>query len=733
MNKTHEGGAKHGGEERKPNRLVDESSTYLQQHAHNPVDWYPWSSEALEKSKTEDKPILLSIGYAACHWCHVMAHESFEDDKTAELMNKYFVNIKVDREERTDLDDIYMKAVQMMTGQGGWPMTVFLTPELKPFFGGTYFPPNDRHGLPGFPKILKALAQAWSDQREDIKANSEELTAHLKALENLPVDEKEGQNSVNAETIQLAVEKLVKNFDSKWGGFGGAPKFPHSFSLNLAMRYIKNGKVQKTQEACAELVKTSLDRMADGGIHDQLGGGFARYSTDRQWLVPHFEKMLYDNALLALTYVDGSVLFERPYWQRAAEKIFEFVMNELSTEDGAFYSSLDADSEGEEGKFYVWKEAELRDILTPSDFTFVADVFGITQGGNFEHSTNVFHLRQPLEETLAKHKLKEDEFWTKFEGIRQLLLGERNQRIRPGLDEKVLTSWNSLMITALVAGYRAFGEDAYLDAAKRAASFILTKMISDDGILMRTWGRGKAKLNGYLDDYAYFTEALLEIASVDDDPHWFVDAHRFAEAIISLFWDKEEDLLCYTSDDHEKLLTKPKSFYDGAIPSGTSVSIWCFLRIAKLTGDKGYMELAEKLLSIYAPYARKYPDQFSNLLCAMDFFLANGPEIVCIERANDDYYKDIVREHVLAINARYIPDKVVMLDSIVEGASSTRLAEVMKEKLGIENPLLSGKGLIEGQPAVYVCRNFACERPISDMNSLKDKISELGAINIKLK
>ena len=733
MSKTHTSDAKDSSALSKPNRLIDESSTYLQQHAHNPVDWYPWSEEALKKSKDENKPILLSIGYSACHWCHVMAHESFEDEKTAALMNKYFINVKVDREERTDLDEIYMKAVQMMTGHGGWPMTVFLTPDLKPFFGGTYFPPGDRHGLPGFPKLLNALAKAWDEQRDDILANSEELTSHLISMDKLPVDPDPKDDAISLDTVEVAVEKLLKNFDKTWGGFGGAPKFPHSFSLNLAMRYIKNGKKKSTQQACAELVKTSLDKMADGGIHDQIGGGFARYSTDREWLVPHFEKMLYDNALLALTYVDGYLLFDRPYWKRAAEKIFEFVLAELGTEGGAFYSSLDADSEGEEGKFYVWSEKELRDILTPTDFAFVSDVFGVTARGNFEHGTNVLHLAKPLEETLAKHKLKEPELWMRFEGIRQLLLSERERRVRPGRDEKVLTSWNSLMITASVAGYRAFGDDAYLNAAKRAADFIIGNLISEDGTLLRTWGKGKAKLKGYLDDYAYFTEALLELASVDDEPHWFVDAMRFAEGIIAEFWDAEEDTLCYTSGDHEKLLTRPKSFYDGAIPSGVSVSLFCFLRIAKLTGDKGYMELAQKLLGHYAPYARKYPDQFSNLLCAMDFYLANGPEIVCIERANDEFYRDIAREHVLAINERYIPDKVVLIDSIMEGESTTRLARAVKEKLGIESPLLEGRGLIEGQPSIYICRNFTCEQPILDMNKLKEKVEEMGAISIELK
>ncbi len=615
---------------KKLNRLASESSTYLQQHACNPVDWYPWSSEALAAAKEQDKPILLSIGYAACHWCHVMAHESFEDDQTAQIMNRYFINIKVDREERTDLDEIYMKAVQMMTGHGGWPMTVFLTPDLLPFFGGTYFPPSDRHGLPGFSRLLVALAKVWQEQREDIKSNAEEVTNQLLAMDNLSSESGSDKGMLDRETVEIALEQLLKNMDSQWGGFGSAPKFPHSFSLNLAMRYIKNGSKKDLQESCVKLVRTSLDRMAEGGIQDQLGGGFARYSTDRKWLVPHFEKMLYDNALLALTYLDGFLLFGKEYWKRVAEQIFQFVLNDLITEDGAFYSSLDADSEGEEGRFYVWHEAELKEALSPEEFQFLKESFAVEALGNFEHSTNILHLSKPLDQLCADFGLEQSQFWQKIDHIRQILLKLRDQRVHPGLDEKVLTGWNSLMITAFVAGYRVCGNEAYLNAAKTAAKFILEHMISSDGKILRTWGKGKAKLYGYLDDYSYFTEALLELASVDDSPCWFENAVQFSDQIIERFYDDQANTLWYTSLEHEKLITRPKSIYDGAVPSGMSVAISCFLKVAKLTNQNKYLNLAEKLLLKYASLARKYPDQFSNLLCAMDFHLANGPSILCL-------------------------------------------------------------------------------------------------------
>jgi uncharacterized protein YyaL (SSP411 family) len=715
----------------KPNRLIDESSTYLQQHAYNPVDWYPWNAEALAKARSEDKPILLSIGYSACHWCHVMAHESFEDADTASLMNKFFVNIKVDREERTDLDEIYMKAVQMMTGHGGWPMTVFLTPDLKPFYGGTYFPPQDRHGMPSFKKLLIALSDAWKEQREDIVHNSNELTNHLIAMDKLP---SEGMlaNAVQKETITAAVQKLANSFDSKWGGFGGAPKFPHTFSLNLAMRYIKNGEKLSLRETCVEVVRTSLDRMADGGMHDQLGGGFARYSTDRLWLVPHFEKMLYDNALLAQSYIDGYLLFGREYWKRVARRIFEFVSNELTTEDGAFYSSLDADSEGEEGKFYVWNANEVSELLDKQEQSFITDVFGITAHGNFEHGTNVLHLSRPLEQMLATHALSETDFWQRVDRIGAKLLATRAKRVRPGRDEKVLTSWNSLMITAFVSGYRAFGEEKFLQCAKKAARFILNNLVTEDGRLLRTWGRGGAKLSGYLDDYAYFAEALMELAAVEDDPDWLVNAARFMDAIVSRFWDSTENSLCFTSVEHEALLTKPKSFYDGAVPSGVSVSLNCLLRLAKLTGRQSYSDMAEKLLSTYAPFAGKYPDQFSNFLCAMDFHLAKGEEMVWIEREQTKRPPSVIQEHVRILNKGYIPSKVVLFDSVVEGHEGTKVNSAFKQHLGSECPLLTDKRLIDDKPTLYICQDYTCEEPLNDIGRIEKRLEELALVDISL-
>jgi uncharacterized protein YyaL (SSP411 family) len=692
------------------NRLVNETSTYLLQHAHNPVDWYAWGEEALTRSKKEDKPIFLSIGYAACHWCHVMEHESFEDKDTASLMNTNFINIKVDREERTDLDEIYMKAVQMMTGHGGWPMTVFLTPELKPFFGGTYFPPEDRHGLPGFKKLLLGVTEAWKNQREEIEKSSDAITEQLSSIDRLP-SERDQSSSIDSEitsAIDSAVGRYLVSFDQKWGGFGGAPKFPHSFSLALTMRYVAHIQKSKSSkyEECLQLITTTLDRMAYGGMQDQLGGGFARYSVDRQWLVPHFEKMLYDNALLCQTYFDGYLLTGRSYWRDVACNILEFVLRELKTENGAFYSSLDADSEGEEGRFYVFKSDEIIASLG-ADGHWFNDVFGISATGNFEHGTSVLHLTDSPENLASKYKLSIDEFWQKLETFKKRVLKERDKRVRPQRDEKVLVGWNSLMISAFVDGYRVTGESKYLDAAKDATRFILNELITKEGRLLRTWGKGKAKLNAYLDDYSYFVQALLDMASVDGELIWYQNARRLTDHMLRHFWDSEQDNFFYTSDDHETLLARPKNHFDGSVPSATSVAIFDMLRLAFLSGNTEYRNKAEKLIQLYLPYAKKIPEQFANLLCACDFYLANPVEIALLADTAGG------AKFIQAIGRIYLPNKIMLVSSESGG-----------EKF--ESPLLEGRALIDSKSTVYICRNYACDAPITDLDVLEQKVSTLS-------
>jgi uncharacterized protein YyaL (SSP411 family) len=699
-----------------PNRLANETSTYLQQHCQNPVDWYPWGEEALHLAKQENKPILLSIGYAACHWCHVMAHESFEDQETADLMNELFVNIKVDREERTDLDEIYMKAIQLMTGHGGWPMTVFLTPDCQPFFGGTYFPVNDHHGLPGFKKVLKNVAAAWKTSNAQILDSASELANHLKLMERIKSDKSDDNDKtgfaavVNTNTINAALEKIQRNFDRDHGGFGGAPKFPHSMSLDLAMRACAKSSTfsDSRKEECLDVVQITLDKMAYGGIYDQIGGGFARYSVDRHWLVPHFEKMLYDNALLAKTYIDGYLLTGREYWLRVAEGILNFVSRELTTNQGAFYSSLDADSEGEEGKFYVWRPEQITAVLGEEEGTWFNQVFGVSERGNFEHKTSILHLSKSPEELSRQFTTPLDKLWQRIDSASAKLMEERAQRIRPTRDEKVLTSWNSLMITAFIKGYKATAKPEYLQAALKAANFILDNLKVDDR-LMRVWGmpvnatdsQGIVKLQGCLDDYAYFIEALLNLASVDGDAKWLNTAEQLAQSMIKYFRDEEEGGLFFTACDHEELVVRPRSHYDGSVPSGTSVATTVLLKLYKLTGKAAYLTLVEEIFGLYGPHFSRMPDQFANLLSCLDMYLFNGPEVAIALAPNDEK-----REMLFALHQKYYPNKVVAV------ASAKAELEFLKDKTAIDQ-----------KTTVYICQNFTCEKPVNSLADLKTKIS----------
>jgi uncharacterized protein YyaL (SSP411 family) len=699
------------------NHLLGETSTYLLQHAHNPVDWYPWGDEALTRARKEDKPILLSIGYAACHWCHVMEHESFEDAATAALMNKDFVCIKVDREERTDLDEIYMKAVQLMTGHGGWPMTVFLTPDLHPFFGGTYYPPEDRHGLPGFKKVLAAINEAWHTRRKEIEESAKDITQHLSKLDSLAgsviAQQKQAQTE-SQDTLIHAAEKMLSSFDNRWGGFGSAPKFPHTFSLELGMRCVSHlsRKKESLREAFKEMVEKTLDCMAYGGIHDQIGGGFARYSVDRQWLVPHFEKMLYDNALLCQTYLNGYLLTGRDYWKSVAEDTMDFVLRELATPDGAFFSSLDADSEGVEGKFYVWTMGEIEQILG-SDAEFFCQVYGVSKTGNFEHATNILHLVGSPEELSSKYKLTLSAFWPKLAPLKEKLLDHRSKRVRPGRDEKVLTNWNSLMISALADGYKVTGNEKYRSAAITAADFILHKM-TVKGRLLHTFAHGKAKLNGYLDDYAYFTQALLDLAAIDGNPDWLNNAISLTETTLKHFRDSHSGEFYYTSDDHEPLIARPKSQFDGSVPSATSCTAFNLIRLDRISNNDQYRQAAEKLLQNYEPYFDKMPDQFANMMGALDFYLSPSTEIVLTKDGSTQG-----KELLLALHGHYLPNKVVLVKDF-------SLTGKGRSKTSGEPALLQGRELVQGKPAVFICRNFACESPITEAKQVSKELKKLA-------
>jgi uncharacterized protein len=678
----------------KANRLIEETSPYLLQHAYNPVDWFAWGDEALAKAKSVDKPILLSIGYAACHWCHVMEHESFEDPEIAEIMNEYFVPIKVDREERPDLDDIYMRSVQMMTGHGGWPMTVFLTPELKPFYGGTYFPPQDRHGMPSFRRVLLSVAKTWDEKREDVLLSSNEMATYLKQMTEV---EKAGAK-LSKEAMDAAVSRLLMIFDRQFGGFGGAPKFPQTSALSFILRKVKDNT------ELHDLLGLTLDKMAIGGIQDQIGGGFARYSVDRQWMVPHFEKMLYDNALLSRLYLEASLVYNgdshrSDYYKDVGKNVLDFVLRELTSDEGAFYSSLDADSEGEEGKFYVFTHKEIEDILGKEDALFACQVYGITPFGNFEHQTTVLNLTDVPLKVASRANLGLGEFNKRLRQVNEKLLAYREKRIRPARDEKALTAWMSLMISGFVVGYRVIQDERYLNAAKKAAEFILNQLVKD-GRLLRTWGKGKAKLNGYLDDYAYFTEALLDLASIDADPKWIQEAIRFADVMVTQFFDPNDGSFFYTSADHETLITRPKSFYDAPIPSASASCAFALLRLAKITDNESYRAKAESTISLYQPYFGKGSEQFSYFLCALDFCLATGAELVLSVKAKATES----REAILAIGENYLPDTLVVVNDVNHGSNL---------------PLLKDRPLILDKPTAYICRNFTCEKPINELADLK--------------
>lgn len=664
-----------------PNRLIHESSPYLKQHAHNPVDWYPWGEEALKRSRELDRPIFLSIGYSACHWCHVMERESFEDPAIGELLNQHFISIKVDREERPDLDQIYMAAVQILTQSGGWPMTVFLTPDLKPFYGGTYFPPRDLYGRPSFRRVVEALAKAWVDQRETISSSGDELAARIGeflSLETTP-------GPLNVEILQNVVQALRRRFDSQWGGFGQAPKFPHPMDLRLLLRlHARFGDADSLT-----MVVKSLDEMARGGIYDQLGGGFHRYSTDARWLVPHFEKMLYDNALLVPVYIDAHQITGQSFYRQIAEETLDYVVREMTGPDGSFYSTQDADSEGEEGKFFVWSDAEIEAILGADDAAFAAKVWNVTAGGNWE-GVNILHRRNSDERDAEISKLPVEEFRLRLSRCKAKLLAERSKRIWPGRDEKVLTAWSGLMIAAFAQAGATFDRSDYLDVARRAAEFVLSKLRTPQGRLLRTTFAGmEAKLNAYLEDYSYMIDSLVSLYEATFEPRWLTEASALAETMISLFWDEKSGGFFYTSSDHESLIARNKDPHDQATPSGNSLATLGLLKLAHLTGRADYREKAEQTLLAFRGLLTTSPMAAGQMLIALDLFLGPVDEVAIVGKPDSDEFKQIVR----AARSGYWPMQML--------AGSSPGDEVV----GLLNDRTSPS------VSVFKCREGVCQAP----------------------
>jgi len=603
------------------NRLAGETSPYLLQHAHNPVDWFPWGEEALHKAKQEDKPILLSIGYSACHWCHVMERESFEDPATAAVMNAGFVNIKVDREERPDLDGIYMQAVQAMTGHGGWPMTVFLAPDGTPFYGGTYFPPEDRHNLPSFTRVLQAIEDAWRNKRDQVLASGMQLREQLAQT----VSASASGTGLDVGVLDAAAKGLIQQFDPNYGGFGNAPKFPQPMAVEFLLRYWK-----RTDDKQALIVaEHTLQQMARGGVFDHLGGGFHRYSTDAEWLVPHFEKMLYDNAQLMRAYADAWVLTGNDRYRIAVEDIFQWLQREMTHPDGAFFCALDSESEGGEGKSYVWTTEELQHVLGREDAELFAAVYGFQPEGNYAEEatgerpgTNIPHLSAPLEEVARTKDIALEELSGRLAQMRQKLLAVRNKRVQPHKDDKVLASWNGLMISALAHAGKELDEPRYVDAAARAAGFIVDRMIDERG-LRRSWRKGKADLPGYLDDYAFLADGLLDLYEATEDERWLTEARKLADNMLADFEDAEGGGLYFTSSQHAELIVRSKNLLGGGnLPSGNGVAAQVLIRLGEITGDQRYILAAERTLQSLSGLMDRAPQATESLILATAMLLA---------------------------------------------------------------------------------------------------------------
>jgi uncharacterized protein len=674
------------------NRLKNETSPYLLQHAENPVDWYPWGDEALRRAKKEDKPILLSIGYSACHWCHVMAHESFEHEPTAQMMNELFVNIKVDREERPDLDDIYMQSVQALSqGRGGWPMTVFLLPDGRPFYGGTYFPREPRYGIPSFRQVMQGVIDAYRNRRDQVESAAASLTDALRR-ETLGIGGLASE--LNADLLDRAFEKLSQNYDRQHGGFGDQPKFPQPMNLEFLLRTYAR---MKNQDAL-EMLTHTLRKMARGGIYDQIGGGFHRYSVDAIWLVPHFEKMLYDNAQLSRVYLHAWQVTGDLYFRQIAEEIYDYILREMTSSEGGFYSTTDADSEGEEGKFFVWSKEELIGLLE-DDADIAIEYFGVSTRGNFE-GHNILNVPNDEATVASRLGLTVETLRDKLASIKDKLYATRAQRVHPGLDDKILAAWNGLMLASLSEAARAFEREDYKTAAVRNATFLVEKMMTPEGRLLRTYKDGNAKINGYLEDYADVIDGFLELYETTFDERWFTEAQGLANVVLARF-RADDGGFFDTSDDHEALIARPRSLQDNATPAGSSMMARVLLQLAAYTGDADYDEAARKSLSQLTAAMREYPQAFGEALNAVDMLVNGLAEVAVVGTPDADDTKTLLRR----VFVPYRPNVIAALaPNDIEGETTI--------------PLLNYRVRRAGVATVYVCRNFACKMPVTTPNEV---------------
>jgi len=673
------------------NKLGEESSPYLLQHAKNPVHWHAWNEESLGRAKKENKPIFLSVGYSSCHWCHVMAHESFEDEEIAKIMNENFINIKVDREERPDLDDIYQKACQMTTGQGGWPLSVFLTPDQRPFYVGTYFPALDSYGRPGFGSLCRQLAQSWKEKPKDIEKAADNFMQNLGKLQ-----QHQAPSEIDKSILDEAAINLLQIADTTYGGFGQAPKFPNASNLSFMFRYSKLSGISKFQK----FALLTLKKMAKGGIFDQIGGGFHRYSTDARWLVPHFEKMLYDNALLPIVYSEAYQITKEPFFESVVKKTLDYVIREMTSSDGTFFSAQDADTNGEEGQTFVWKKQEIENILGKDSEIFCI-YYDVTDGGNFEGNT-ILANNINTSSLGFKFGKSESEIENLISKCSEKLLEIRNKRDQPGKDDKIITSWNGLMVSAFLSGYRITDNSKYLDAAKQSIDFFESNF-EKNHILHRTFKNAEPKLNGYLDDYAYMANASIDMFENTSQPKYLLFATNLANYLITHFWDDSISGFFFTSDDHEKLIMRPKNNYDLSMPSGNSVAAYVLLKLYHITQNKQFLEIAKKIIESQAISAAENPFAFGYLLNALYLYYQKPTEITIINDKNS--------ELVSSLRKKFLPESIMVL---VENQSNLEALS--------KHPFFSGKEFQNDKTTVFVCKNFSCSLPLSDLSEIEKEL-----------
>jgi hypothetical protein len=681
-----------------PNHLLQENSPYLLQHANNPVEWYPWGKEALARARTENKPIFLSIGYAACHWCHVMEHESFENPDTAELMNKSFVNIKVDREERPDLDSIYMQAVVAMTGQGGWPMSVFLTPDLKPFYAGTYFPPVRRYNMPSFREVLLSVTRVWESDQTQVQQSGTKITEHLLSTNNLVFQGGE----LNPKQLDQAAFSLAQAYDWKYGGWGNAPKFPQPMAIEFLLR-----KATRGDKFALEIAVHALRAIAKGGMYDVIGGGFARYSTDNEWKVPHFEKMLYDNAQLALVNLHAYLITRDSHFRRICEETLDFVIREMTHQDGGFYSSLDADSEGEEGKFYVWTKEQIQQALVATeDITFFNAAYGVTEKGNFEGQT-VLQRAIDNAQLSERFEIPPDAVVSRLSGLHARLLKAREQRVRPGTDDKVLVAWNALTLATFAEAARYLNRSDYLTVATRNAQFLWSQLRSGNRLL-RSWRNGQARHNAYLEDYAALALGFISLYQTDPQRCWIDSAKELVVELISRFQDPAGGFFD-TSNDHENLLYRPKEIQDNATPSGNALATYALLQLAAYTGHGEYRDIAETNLASIQDLAARYPTAFAQWLIALDF--ASGPVFELV----------VIGDHTNA--------QTQSLVNVVWENFRPRMVYAGMYSALEENylPLFQDRKMLEGLPTAYICQQFTCKQPVQTAALLRKQLEDINS------